>query len=123
MNPLDYLSQTKKAKAPVEEPADDEYYEDEEDDADVPSKKSSKKTKRAKKEKRGKASKADKERKKREKFQELANRDDYYSDRYPLDNEAGLDNGRNVQWVPLILGGAGIMIFAYILIQLQSLIA
>ena len=121
MNPLDYLSQSKRAKPPTQEISEDEYYEDEEDE-EVPSPKASKKAKKAKKSKRGKASKADKDSKKREKFQELANRDEYYSDRYPIDNEEGIDSGRNIQWVPLILGGAGILIFAYLLVQLQSLL-
>ena len=121
MNPLDYLSQAKKATPPADEIADDEYYEDEEDE-DIPAPKAAKRGKKAKKAKRGKAAKADKESKKRAKFQELVNRDDYYSDRFPIDNEEGIDGGRNIQWVPLILGGAGILIFAYLLVQLQSLI-
>lgn len=59
---------------------------------------------------------------KRKKFQELANVDGYYNDRRPLDNEEDLEAGRNIAWVPLILGIIGIGLFAFLAIQLQGLL-
>lgn len=65
---------------------------------------------------------ADEDDKKRKKFKDLANMDGYYDDRRPLDNEEALESGRNIAWVPLILGVIGIGLFAFVVIQLQSLL-
>ena len=65
---------------------------------------------------------ADEDDKKRKKFKDLANMDGYYDDRRPLDNEEDLESGRNIAWVPLILGVIGIGLFAFVVIQLQSLL-
>lgn len=44
-------------------------------------------------------------------FQSVANVDGYYDDRLPLDSETFFDDGRKVQWIPIVLGVAGIVLF------------
>lgn len=52
-------------------------------------------------------------------FQRVANRDGYYNDRQPIDSDLEYDEGRNIQWMPLILGIIGVVVFAILVIQLQ----
>lgn len=57
---------------------------------------------------------------KRSIFQKVANRDGYYDDRKPIDDDLEFDTGRNIQWLPMILGITAVVIFTILVIQLQK---
>lgn len=104
----------------------DNYEDEDEDEAHVSpmdylAQRQSRKPGKSNKRARGKGP-SDEEAKKRKKFKDLANIDGYYNDRRPLDNEEDLDMGRNIAWVPLVLGVTGIALFAFVAIQLQGLL-
>lgn len=109
--------------APEREGADDYDDEDEEDDRISPMDYlvSRQKENGGLKGHRQKKSADEGEKKKRKKFKDLANADGYYDDRRPVDDDEMYDTGKHIQWVPLILGIAGIAIFAIVAIQLQGL--
>ena len=115
LNPLAYLSQNKSEEEPAEEEttAITEGEEDEE-----PSRRSRKK----KHKKKSKENAEKREKKRRKQFQEKANIDGYYNDRDTVDDLDEFEGERNIQWIPLILGSIGIIIFAVIFIQIHAML-
>ena len=61
------------------------------------------------------------EQKRRKQFQSRANTDGYYTDRDTMDELEEFDGERRIQWIPMIVGFAGIIIFAVILISFSLL--
>lgn len=70
----------------------------------------------------GKKAQDEDAKKKKKKFDALVNGDGYYDDRKPVDDDEVYDTGRHVQWIPLVLGVVGILVFAVIAIQVQGLL-
>ena len=118
LNPLAYLSKNK--------PQDDEEIQSAAEEATTETEEESaprKKKKREKnKKKKDKESAEMREQKRRKQFQARVNTDGYYTDRDTMDELEEFDGERRIQWIPMIVGFAGIIIFAVILIQLQSII-
>lgn len=55
-------------------------------------------------------------------FQSIANDDGYYDDRRPLDEDTYFGSRRNIQWVPLLLGIGGIVLFVLVVLGIQSML-
>ena len=118
LNPLAYLSKNKPQDDEEIQPAAEEATTETEEESAPRKKKKREKNKK----KKDKESAAMREEKRRKQFQSRANTDGYYTDRDTMDELEEFDGERRIQWIPMIVGFAGIIIFAVILIQLQSII-
>lgn len=118
LNPLAYLSKNKPQDDEEIQPAAEEATAETEEESAPRKKKKREKNKK----KKDKESAEMREQKRRKQFQSRANTDGYYTDRDTMDELEEFDGERRIQWIPMIVGFAGIIIFAVILIQLQSII-
>ena len=58
---------------------------------------------------------------KAKRFQSIANSDGYYDDRRPFDEEFYFESKKSIQWVPLFLGVAAIILCAVAFLYLRSM--